>query len=185
MLYFYSAKTDFDFAMNMKKTALLGLVLLVFSFGCEKDDICSETTLTTPRLIIDFYDFTNPTLNKNVTNLAIIGEGMTTPYQVYNGVSKIEVPLDVAQNLSKYQFVLNYDNSNPDFINTDWLEFDYSRSQVYVSRACGYKTLFDLNDTTPFIHTDSTTPDGLWMRNITVVQPAISNEDETHLEISF
>lgn len=185
MLYFYSAKTDFDFAMNMKKTALLGLVLLVFSFGCEKDDICSETTPTTPRLIIDFYDFTNPTLTKNVTNLAIIGEGMTTPYQVYNGVSKIQVPLDVAQNLSKYQFVLNYNNSNPDFVNTDLMEFDYSRSQVYVSRACGYKTLFALSNSTPFIHTDSSTPDGLWMRNITVVQPDISSENETHFEISF
>lgn len=169
----------------MKKTTWFGLLLLVFFWGCEKDDICSETTPTTPRLIIEFYDFTNPTLTKNVTNLAIIGQGMTTPYQVYNGVSKIQVPLDVSQNLSKYQFVLNYNNSNPAFVNTDLLEFDYSRSQVYVSRACGYKTLFALNSTTPIIHTDATTPDGLWMRNITVVQPAISSENETHLEISF
>lgn len=185
MLYFYSAKTDFDFAMNMEKTALLGLLLSIFVLGCEKDDICSDTTPTTPRLIIDFYDFSNPTLSKNVTNLAIIGEGMDTPYKTYNGVSKIQVPLDVSQDLSKYKFVLNYNNSNPDFVNTDLMEFDYSRYQVYISRACGYKTLFTLNDTTPFIHTDAATPDGLWMRNITVVQPAISSEDETHLTITF
>jgi hypothetical protein len=165
------------------------IVILVLLFtdsftGCEKDDICAETTPTTPRLIIDFYDFTNPTLTKNVTNLGVIGEGVETVI-LFNGVSKVQIPLDLTKDISKYQFILNYRNSNPIFINTDNLQFDYTRNNVFVSRACGYKTLFTLNPTSPFTQTDSDDLDGLWMKNITVLQSNINNEDETHLSISF
>ncbi len=168
----------------MNKISLLVLLVATLFFGCEKDDICAETTPTTPRLIIDFYDFTNPTLSKNVTNLGIIGEGLNTVI-VFNGVSKVQIPLDLTQDLSKYQFILNYGNSDPVFINTDNLQFDYTRNNVFVSRACGYKTLFTLSETSPFTQTDATNPDGLWMKNITVLQSNINNEDETHLSISF
>ena len=162
---------------------LVFLVAVVFS-GCEKDDICSESTPTTPRLIIDFYDLTNPTLTKNVTNLGIIGEGLNTVI-LFNGVSKIQIPLDITKDISNYQFILNYGNSNPAFINIDQLQFDYTLNNVYVSRACGYKTLFTLDATNPFTQTDSATLDGLWMKNITLLQSNISNENETHLSISF
>jgi hypothetical protein len=168
----------------MNRIVILVLLFTALFTGCEKDDICAETTPTTPRLIITFYDFTNPTLTKNVTNLGIIGEGLNTVI-VFNGVSRVQVPLDLTKDISKYQFILNYGNSNPIFVNTDNFQFDYSRNNVFVSRACGYKTLFTLSDTSPFAQTDATTPDGLWMKNITVLQPNISNEDETHLSISF
>lgn len=160
------------------------VVAATFS-SCEKDDICDANTGTTPRLIIDFYDVTNPTLTKNVTNMAIIGVGQTAPYATYNGVSKIQVPLDIAANLSKYDFVLNYGNTNTALVNTDNLQFNYTRENVYVSRACGYKTLFTLDDTTPFTQTDAASLDGLWMKNITVIKSDILNENETHLTISF
>jgi len=159
----------------MKKIVLLVLWIAITFSGCEKDDICDETTGTTPRLIIAFYDVTNPTLTKSVTNLAIIKNGDTTPYQVYNGVSKIQVPLDIAADLSQYQFILNYNNSNTALIDPDNLQFNYTRENVYVSRACGYKTVFTLDATTPFVHTDATGDDGLWMRNITVIQSDIFN----------
>lgn len=170
--------------LYMKKILLI-LALAMAFLGCEKDDICDETTGTTPRLIIDFYDFTNPTLTKNVTNLAIIRNGDTTPYAVYNGVSKIQVPLDIAADISLYQFVLNYGNANPALVDPDNLQFNYTRQNVYVSRACGYKTIFALDETTPFVHTDVAGDDGLWMRNITLLQPDINSENETHLNISL
>lgn len=168
----------------MKKIVILVFLVAAIFSGCEKDDICSENTPTTPRLIIDFYDLTNPTLTKNVTNLGILGEGLNTVI-LFNGVSKIQIPLDISKDISKYQFILNYENSNPAFINSDQLQFDYSRNNVYVSRACGYKTLFMLDTTNPFTQTDSASLDGLWMKNITVLQSNISNENETHLSISF
>lgn len=168
----------------MNKISILVFLVAIMSGGCEKDDICAETTATTPRLIIDFYDITNPTLTKNITNLGIIGEGINTVI-LFNGVSRIEVPLDITKDISKYQFILNYDNSNPVFTNTDFLQFDYSRNNVFVSRACGYKTIFTFNPTSPFTQTDSALLDGLWMKNITVLQSNIISENETHLRISF
>jgi hypothetical protein len=168
----------------MKKLNIILLLLATIFSGCEKDDICSETTETTPRLIIDFYDITNPTLTKNVTNLGILGDGLDTVI-LFNGVSQVSVPLDITQDFSKYQFILNYNNTNPAFVNTDLLQFDYSRNSVFVSRACGYKMLFALNPTNPFTQTDEPGNDGLWMKNITVLQSNISNENETHLRVSF
>ena len=168
----------------MKKIVALIIVMTMAFSSCEKDDICDANTGTTPRLIVDFYDVTNPTLAKNVTNLAIVGDGMTTGI-LFNGVSKIEVPLDIDANLSKYQFILNYGNTNTTLVNTDTLQFDYTREKVYVSRACGYKTIFALDAMTPYTLTDAASLDGLWMKNITVIQSNILNENETHLTISF
>lgn len=169
----------------MKKIVLIVFLLAAIFSGCEKDDICDENTGTTPRLVITFYDVTNPTLLKNVTNLAIIGSGQTEPFAVYNGVSKIQVPLDITQDQTQYQFILNYGNANAALINTDNMQFNYTRSNVYVSRACGYKTVFDLDGTNPYTKTDAATPDGFWMQNITVTQSHILTENETHLTITF
>ena len=104
---------------------------------------------------------------------------------VYNGVSKIQVPLDIAEDLTQYQFILNYGNTNPAFVDPDNLQFNYTRENVYVSRACGYKTVFTLDATTPFVHTDDAADDGLWMKNITVLQSDILTENETHFRISL
>ena len=61
----------------MKKITLL-LLVFCFSFSsCEKDDICDANTPTTPRMVIKFFDINNPTVEKSVTNLKVIGEGMT------------------------------------------------------------------------------------------------------------
>jgi hypothetical protein len=77
MLYFWKKENSLlDF---MKKILVLLLVVSVQLFSsCEKDDICDPNTPTTPRLIIDFYNIEDPTKTKNVTDLAIVGDGMTT-----------------------------------------------------------------------------------------------------------
>jgi hypothetical protein len=117
--------------------------LLAFTLpGCEKDDICDPTTATTPRLIIDFYSKSNPAELKNVTNLALIAEGQEQDTLKFNEVSRIEVPLRTTGDVTKYRFVMNY--NNPALINQDVIEFKYTRTQIFVSRACGFKTLFVL-----------------------------------------
>ena len=52
----------------MKKIVLLLLLTITFS-GCEKDDVCTDET--TPRLILEFYDISNPSNFKNVLNLKV------------------------------------------------------------------------------------------------------------------
>ena len=166
----------------MKKIVVLLLVALSFS-SCEKDDICSADTNTTPRLIIDFYDFTNSTVAKSITNLAIANDDVIDSIK-FSNVSKIKVPLKISGNSTKFKFILNYNNADVALINEDILEFKYISNNIYISRACGFKTLFTLDAITPVIKTDLG-PANFWIRKITVIQPNILNENETHIKIYF
>lgn len=167
------------------------LALAFFIAGCEKDDICAETTPTTPRLVIEFYNEASPTELKNVTNLRLLS-GLSNTI-AYNNVSKITVPLSTIQDSTEYRLVLNAGNANPDLVYTDELQFNYTRRDVFVSRACGYKELFDLNN-----DDDPETPDavilngnpndnsGAWIKNIVIEDYSVENEqEEIHVKIYF
>lgn len=167
----------------MKKTIFL-LLILLFSFsGCEKDDICSATTSTTPRLVIQFYDINNSSVLKNPSNLKVIGVGMTEGIDFNGNGNTVSIPLKTTENTTTYQFILNSTSST--FKNEDVIRFDYSHENVYVSRACGFKILFDLDPITPYIHTDATLADELWIKRIIINKSNIDNENETHVKIYF
>ena len=63
----------------MKHSFIAILVLLVIGFttnSCQRDDICPESTATTPKLIITFYDINvTPTELKDVPSLSITAVG--------------------------------------------------------------------------------------------------------------
>ena len=173
----------------MKKIILL-VIAMAFTFSsCEKDDICEATTSTTPRLVIRFYDVNNASVAKNVTNLTIIGEGKTTGITfsgstLING-STVSIPLQTDFDATTFRFILNFGNANPAVVNEDIIKFNYTRKNEFVSRACGFKTIFTLNPTAPFTHTDVATADGKWISAIAVKKSLIETENETHLEIYF
>lgn len=171
--------------------------LLVFTFGlssCEKDDICDANTPTTPRLIISFYDINNPTIKKKVTRLKVVGkdqpngiifnETALDDEKYITSADSIGIPLRTDADTVTYSFTLNYGDTNASLVNTDVLKFDYTRQNVYVSRACGFKTIFQLNDIIPFIQTDPA-GDGTWMQDIDPIKKTIEFEDETHLKVYF
>ena len=164
----------------MKKIAFIALsLLLAVSFwNCEKDDICAEGTPVTPRVIIEFFDATNQTTPKNVTNLGVIALGFTEGF-AFNGTNKIEVPLRTNVDITELDFVLNGADNDPANDETVTLTFNYERSNVFISRACGYKTIFNLTNVLP---TDFT---GTWVSSLTIEQPNIINENETHIKIYF
>ena len=172
----------------MKKIILIILAALSFS-SCEKDDICDSSTATTPRLIIDFYDnsTTTPTLKK-VSHLAIAAPGYTTSNS-FDAVSRIQVPLDPTPSPNvhavTWAFVQNGSDTDITNDNTDMLTFNYTSNSVYVSRACGYKSIFNLDNTTPFALSDSSAADGMWIQNVTVVKYNIETENEVHLKVYF
>lgn len=171
----------------MKKIILLVFAITLSFSGCEKDDICDGNTPSTPKLIIEFYDFTNQTVLKNVTNLRVTENGVIDSSPLpFTAVSKIQLPLKTTIDLTKYDLVLNA--TDPLTTATDELQFNYSRANVYVSRACGFKTIYDLNgtDLSPFVLNDTPAlTQGNWIKNIEVVQPNINDENETHLKIYF
>lgn len=164
----------------MKKIAFIALSLLVaVSFwNCEKDDICAEGTPVTPRVIIDFFDAADPETQKNVTNLGVIASGFTEGF-AFNGTNKIEVPLRTNVDTTDLDFVLNGADNDPANDETITLTFNYERSNVFISRACGYKTIFNLTNVLPNDFT------GTWISNLTIEQPNIINENETHIKIYF
>lgn len=173
----------------MKKLILLLFVIALSFSSCEKDDICDPKTVTTSRLVITFYDVTNSSVKKNVTDLKIIGEGMTDGVS-FNGTSLINgstvsIPLKTNSDATTFRFILNAENTNPALINEDILKFNYVRENLFVSRACGFKTEYTLDPQTPYVHTDAVVPDQKWIQFIAVKNSIIANENETHLEIFF
>lgn len=173
----------------MKKIFLFVLVSAFAFSSCEKDDICDPKTPTTPRLIIDFYDFENPSVKKNVNSLQVIGEGMTDAV-LFNGSpttngNRIAIPLKTVGNSTSFRFTLNSNNVNPALVDADLIRFNYTTQELFVSRACGYKSLFILNQAAPFVHTDPISANQRWIRLIEVVTRNIDNENEAHINIFF
>jgi Family of unknown function (DUF6452) len=168
----------------MKKILLL--LLLAFSFSaCEKDDICdTNSTATTPKLVVEFYDIINPTVPKIVSNLGIIAEGLETGIK-FKTDSKILVPLKIDATTVRYKFVQNGGTTETTDDNIDIITINYSAKNTYVSRACGYKTTFELDATNGVVLTDKTPIDNLWMREIQVRTIKIENENEIHVKILF
>ena len=56
---------------------------------CESDDICPESTQTTPRIVITFYDINNPNEKKNVESLGIytVNNGQINIIEGFDGVN--------------------------------------------------------------------------------------------------
>ena len=179
----------------MKKIIAIFLIVTFASSSCEKDDICDANTPTTPRLVIDFYNVSNASVKKNVTNLKVIGDGMkdgivfnpgsTGEAQYLANGSTISIPLKADANVTKYRFILNFGNANPTLIDTDEVTFNYTRNDVFVSRACGFKTLFTFVPNNPIFHTAVPATKSKWMQFINIEKSNIVNENETHIKVFF
>ncbi len=180
-----------EYIKFMKKIFLLLLVAFAFS-SCEKDDICDAGTSTTPRLVIEFYDslIATPTF-KNVTNLKAVANGMTegivfnntlastNPLRYLTNTNKIFLPLDPSATTTSYTLTNNFGAFNA---NADVVTFNYTKKEVYVSRACGYKYLFNLTNTNSNILTADIDN---WIKNILIVKPNLETENEVHIQIFF
>jgi hypothetical protein len=141
--------------MRYLKTLVIPILLVVaLSISCERDDICPDSSPTTPSVIIDIYDFENQESNKNVFGLLVAGIDNDFILSGYNIVTtdQLVLPLKTDDNTTQYVLIEDAsinDNGTPndstdDFYdgNSDVITINYSREEVYVSRACGYKTIF-------------------------------------------
>ncbi|KAB1071929.1 hypothetical protein F6U93_00355 [Tamlana haliotis] len=169
------------------------LVLGVFiAIACEPDDICAEGTATTPRLIIDFYNVLNPEAQKNVFDLVVVGVGNNSVLDGYSFVDTDDVylPLKTDDNTTQYALIADAtinNNGTPDDETDDFLEgnqdiitINYSREEIYVSRACGYKTIY--KNVTLTIEPDADN----WMisRQPMTENQSVENEDEAHFIVT-
>ncbi|MCK4561481.1 MAG: hypothetical protein KAT78_01115 [Flavobacteriaceae bacterium] len=167
----------------MKKYLLLiSLLTLLFPilWSCEKDEICLEET--TPRLIIRFYDNEDPSEFKKVSNIIVQIEGISGDYfngSITSSTDSIAIPIKVTEDITKFKFILNGNDTDDTNDNTDTFDLNYTREDIFVSRSCGYKTIFHDVETTLEIDSEN------WIIDIkTVADPqAITNQKSKHVKI--
>ena len=158
-------------------------LFLIVIFSCEKDDICPETTQTTHRLVIEFYDLTNPDVLLQVPGLYALGlstDGIEIPInnEIVTTRSSIELPLKTDDTETEFILYKSYDIVDGEVIgNPDRIKVTYDSENVYVSRACGYKTNFDIQT---FAITTDTDP---WMISSDILINEITNENDIHVKI--
>lgn len=156
-----------------KILTLLAVILLLQ--GCTRDDICAEGIPTTPSLIIDFNDISNTAEAKNVTGLAILLLDVdNTVVQDISTTAQITIPLDTNDNFTRFQFISEANSDEP---NLDVVIIRYEREDIYVNRACAFKTIYN-NLSVEIINDDDN-----WVLSSEVNQTTVENEDATHLTI--
>lgn len=172
--------------MIKKKISITLLSLFaVLLWDCEKDDICAEGVPTTPKLVIGFYDATNPTIQKDVVSLSVVEENKGKDSLLFTGKNTISLPLRTNAEKTVYLFTSNtVINERIVPLNSDRIEFNYSTKNIFVSRACGYKTLFTLTDSPNGAVLTEINNDG-WIESIEVLQTNIIDETKTHIEMFF
>lgn len=166
----------------MKKILLQGLfftLIFLLFVSCERDDICAEATVTTPKLVIEFFDADNPGNSRNVVNLAARAIENDTAL-LFNSTSRISIPLKTDDIETSYVFTINA-LANSGGI-TDTLTFSYATNEIYVNRACGFKVNF-LDFRARIENTDN--DPGNWINRIQARENIIENESETHLFIFY
>jgi len=170
--------------------AALALVLL--TIGCQKDDICPESTATTPLIKVLFLDAENLDQDdaKSVVNLtvkAINVVGLEDTLIKRSTTSQIEIPLNTNANVTDYELteyarVLGDTTTNIENPpNTDLINITYNRNQQYLNRACGYRILYE-NLQVKISKPEGDTSEN-WIQKITVKDSILENETTTYISI--
>lgn len=197
----------------MKNIKFLILFIAIALISCERDDICAETTSTTPRLIIEFYDADETDELKNVPRLTVYGENLITnengeiiepteasdkiieeydnedSYVFNSNTNKIALPLIIDEvpegETITTRFVIEKDTN---------LRLDTDNSET------SNKEILEIKYNSEFIYVSRacgyksnfslstvTRETGLgsepWINNIEIVESIIENENTTHVRI--
>ncbi len=132
--------------------------------SCVKDDFCVDPI--TPNLIVRFYDATNNSLTKTVSNLTVTPLGGTA---IYSGVSldSIVLPLNVASTQTVYTIATG--------TSQDQITINYNVNEIFVSRSCGFKATFS---------NVLFTTNNVWITSILPTTAiTIENETAAHIQV--
>ena len=152
---------------------ITGILFILFLASCERDDICIDPV--TPKLIVRFYDKDHPTELKKVTDLQVKIDSLDTfiPYGITSDTDSIAIPLRIDTDLTNYRFIKNYEDTTNEV--SDDFTVNYERELEFVSRSCGYKTIFN--------NISISNLSNNWIDHISIKQQNILNEKEAHLYV--
>lgn len=154
------------------------LLFLVFAFkGCTRDDLCPEGTATTPKLVIIFKNSANTDFRKKVEDLSIETDYENSVLVLARiATDSIAIPLNTTSDTTKYRFIRNRGSVDNPEKNVDQVTFIYSRKDLYVNRACGFKTQFD-----GLITVLEDEGSESWIKDFTINRDTIIDENKAHL----
>lgn len=154
-------------------------------WSCERDDICASATPTTPHLIVRFYNIDERSETKTVRKMNVHEETNSKYILFDKTLDSIILPLriDALNNTNTTRFIIEKDGDfatdedNATDSNMDILEVSYTPELIYVSRACGYKSIF--NNLVANRESDTNN----WIIDVQVINTTINNEDAAHINI--
>jgi len=153
--------------INKKYIVILSILLLISFYACEKDDICLAPT--TPNLVLRLYDDAAHADIKKEDHFSLVALPQHDTIYKDTSIDSVLVSLNVNSDTSKF---LLYSVTN-----ADTLVFNYDREDVFVSKACGYKTIFHHLNV-------SLLPDSNhWIKNIEILQTEIISDTIAHVKI--
>jgi len=170
----------------MKKYFILILILITL-YNCESDDICPESTLTTPRLVVTFHDIENPEERKNIESLGvyIIKNNELILINGIDGIStdSIAIPLRDDEPVSDFKFCKDFSDAGviPSGL-PNHVYFDYDINEIFISRACGFINNYNLSLALPYDPAD-TQGSTNWISEIIILNDSITNENQSHVKI--
>ena len=130
--------------------------------------MCSEANPSTPQFVFRLYDSSQPNEFKAVDTLRVMGLNGEAIFEFIN-TDWIAFPLQV--NASKINADLTISNGV-----TDRIEIDYLSKDVYLSRACGFQTTFQ-------IHTIQVDQPINWVNSIEIVTNEVIIDTLAHVKI--
>ena len=146
------------------------LVLTIIFLSCEKDDICIEGSENTNRITIGFID--NESKNITGINLSFI-KGINNDSILTESFSGSELKLPLMVNSNETKYILEQNKVK------DTLIIYHQTSHLYLNRSCGFKSNFLIKSDTEILKESG------WIREISIVQDSIFNEEKTNIHIYY
>tara|TARA_B100000989_G_scaffold287393_1_gene256989 strand:+ start:1274 stop:1756 length:483 start_codon:yes stop_codon:yes gene_type:complete len=146
------------------------LLTLLLVLSCEKDDICIEGSDNTNRVTIGFID--NVSKGSKGINLTYI-KGLNKDSIISESFSGNELKLPLMVNSNETKYILDLNKIS------DTLTIFHDTNHLYLNRSCGYKSNFIIKLETEILKESG------WIREISIVQDSIFNEENTNIFIHY
>ncbi|MAU58688.1 MAG: hypothetical protein CMC33_03410 [Flavobacteriaceae bacterium] len=153
---------------------IFSLIFFLFYNSCEKDDICLSDTPSSPRLIVKMVDKDDPTSYKLANDLLI--KVVDNDSINIKSSDSIILNLNPYKNYTQFEFILNQGSENE---NIDTIQINYSLNNIYIDRACGYKTSFIFNSNALTLINEKNN----WIESYLILKDTIINEEQAHMAI--
>lgn len=172
--------------ISTKRNIIPFLITIFFVTSCEKNDLCGGVNVDTPQVNITLYNRLNNEEQKtaqmiNCYALDHIHQD-TIPVIQFLNRSSFTLPLKVYEENTVWYVELKEWIGNDTITRANLLDFRYETSSEYVSKACGYRSVFQrvrvnsVNDTIQHLPG--------WISTLDYTNEITTN-DTTHVQIYF